>query len=57
MKRLRLSHPPANTAFSPGLRRLTWLNIAMQAVFPLAVAFTPMMAGAGVAPAGSALEK
>ncbi|EBO8100957.1 inverse autotransporter beta domain-containing protein [Salmonella enterica] len=47
MKRSRSSHPPADTAFSPGLRRLAWLNIAVQAAFPLAVAFTPVMAGAG----------
>ncbi|MDT7012737.1 LysM peptidoglycan-binding domain-containing protein [Enterobacter cancerogenus] len=39
--------PPAAAVFSPGLRRLVWLNIAVQAVFPLAVTFTPMMAGAG----------
>ncbi|EDL8432105.1 invasin [Salmonella enterica subsp. diarizonae] len=47
MKRSRSSHPPADTAFSPGLRRLAWLNIAVQAAFPLVVAFTPVMAGAG----------
>ncbi|HGP1636762.1 TPA: inverse autotransporter beta domain-containing protein, partial [Salmonella enterica] len=47
MKRSRSLHPPADTAFSPGLRRLAWLNIAVQAAFPLAVAFTPVMAGAG----------
>ncbi|EGM6484867.1 invasin, partial [Salmonella enterica] len=47
MKRSRSSHPPAETAFSPGLRRLAWLNVAVQAAFPLAVAFTPVMAGAG----------
>lgn len=47
MKRSRLSHLPADTAFSPGLRRLAWLNIAVQAAFPLALAFTPAMAGAG----------
>ncbi|EBR1860519.1 invasin [Salmonella enterica] len=47
MKRSRSSHPPADTAFSPGLRRLAWLNIAVQAAFPLSVAFTPVMAGAG----------
>ncbi|MFN1131321.1 inverse autotransporter beta domain-containing protein, partial [Lelliottia nimipressuralis] len=40
------SHPPADAALSPGLRRLAWLNIAVQAAFPLAVAFTPVMAGA-----------
>lgn len=38
---------PANAVASPGLRRLVWLNIAVQAAFPLAVAFTPVMAGAG----------
>ncbi|EJX6512931.1 inverse autotransporter beta domain-containing protein, partial [Salmonella enterica] len=47
MKRSRSSHPPADVTFSPGLRRLAWLNIAVQAVFPLTVAFTPVMAGAG----------
>ncbi|MGS0639439.1 hypothetical protein, partial [Citrobacter sp. VF227] len=47
MKRSRPSHPPADTAFSPGLRRLAWLNIAVQTAFPLVVAFTPVMAGAG----------
>ncbi|HFQ9142145.1 TPA: inverse autotransporter beta domain-containing protein [Enterobacter cancerogenus] len=47
MRRSRSSHPPADTAFSPGLRRLAWLNIAVQAAFPLAVVFTPVMAGAG----------
>ncbi|VEN50813.1 unnamed protein product [Callosobruchus maculatus] len=47
MKRSRSSHPPADAAFSPGLRRLAWLNIAVQAAFPLTVAFTPVMAGAG----------
>ncbi|WP_336241540.1 inverse autotransporter beta domain-containing protein, partial [Citrobacter freundii] len=47
MKRSRSSHPPADAALSPGLRRLAWLNIAVQAAFPLTVAFTPVMAGAG----------
>lgn len=47
MKRSHFSHPPADAAFSPGLRRLTWLNIAVQAAFALAIAFTPAMAGAG----------
>ena len=47
MKRSRSSHPPADTTFSPGLRRLAWLNIAVQAAFPLAVAFSPVMAVAG----------
>ncbi|MDA8518056.1 inverse autotransporter beta domain-containing protein, partial [Citrobacter sp. Igbk 16] len=47
MKRSRFSHPPADVAFSPGLRRLAWLNIVVQMVFPLATAFTPTMAGAG----------
>ncbi|MGX8940373.1 DUF1187 family protein [Symbiopectobacterium sp. Eva_TO] len=47
MKRSHFSHPPADAVFSPGLRRLAWLNIAVQAAFPLAVAFTPVMAGAG----------
>lgn len=47
MKHSHLSHSPADTAFfSPGLRRLAWLNIAVQAVFPLAVTFTPAIAGA-----------
>lgn len=47
MKRSRSSHPPSYSIFSPGLRRLAWLNIAVQAAFPLSVAFTPVMAGAG----------
>lgn len=47
MKLSHFSHLPAGGTFSPGLRRLTWLNIAIQAVFPLAGAFTPVMAGAG----------
>ncbi|MBU4681869.1 hypothetical protein KC222_07575 [Cedecea davisae] len=33
-----------------GQRRLAWLNIGIQAVFPLAVAFAPAMAGANSAP-------
>ncbi|ELJ8319706.1 inverse autotransporter beta domain-containing protein, partial [Salmonella enterica] len=36
------------TEFSLGLRLLTWTNIAVQTVFPLAVAFTPVMASAEV---------
>lgn len=47
MIRSRSSHPPADAALSPGLRRLAWLNIAVQTAFPLAIAFTPVMAGAG----------
>ncbi|EJF5505636.1 inverse autotransporter beta domain-containing protein [Salmonella enterica] len=47
MTRSRSSHPLADAAFSPGLRRLAWLNIAVQAAFPLSVAFSPVMAGAG----------
>jgi adhesin/invasin len=43
----RSSPPPIDTFFSPGLRRLAWFNIAIQAAFPLVVAFTPVMAGAG----------
>ncbi|STB73280.1 intimin-like protein [Citrobacter koseri] len=43
MKRSHSSHPSADTAF----RRLVWHNIAVQAALPLAVAFTPVMAGAG----------
>ncbi|SQA97940.1 Invasin [Cedecea neteri] len=31
----------------PGLRRLVWFNIVIQTAFPLAVAFTPVIAGAG----------
>lgn len=41
------SHSSANAVISPALRRLVWLNVAVQAVFPLAIAFTPVMAGAG----------
>lgn len=40
------THPPADAVVSPGLRRLAWFNIAIQAAFPLAVAFTPLIAGA-----------
>lgn len=47
MKRTQSKQPPADAFFSPGLRRLAWLNIAVQVAFPLAVAFTPVMAGAG----------
>ncbi|KLP69214.1 inverse autotransporter beta domain-containing protein [Enterobacter hormaechei] len=47
MKRSHFSHPPADVAFSSVLRRLVWLNIAVQTAFPLAIAFTPVMAGAG----------
>lgn len=47
MRHSRSSHPFTDAAFSPGLRRLAWLNIAVQAAFPLTVAFTPVMAGAG----------
>ena len=47
MIRSRSSHPSADAGLSPGLRRLAWLNIAVQAAFPLAIAFTPVMAGAG----------
>ena len=36
----------ANIGFSPGLSLLAWLNIAIQITFPLAVAFTPVIAGA-----------
>ncbi|MEI9539903.1 inverse autotransporter beta domain-containing protein, partial [Enterobacter cancerogenus] len=31
---------------SPGIRSLVWFSIAIQAAFPLAVTFTPVMAGA-----------
>jgi adhesin/invasin len=51
MIRSRSSHPPADAALSSVVRRLAWLNIAVQAAFPLAVAFTPVMAGALPQPA------
>ena len=47
MKRSHFSHLPADVAFSPGLRCLAWLNIAVQATLPLTAAFTPVMATAG----------
>lgn len=37
----------ADAIASPGRCRLVWLNIVVQAAFPLAVAFTPVMARAG----------
>lgn len=46
MKRSLSPHIPADAVFSRGLRRLAWLNIAIQATFPLAVAFTPVIASA-----------
>ncbi|QST30826.1 inverse autotransporter beta domain-containing protein (plasmid) [Escherichia albertii] len=46
MKHKHSSVPTTEVVFSPSLRRLVWLNIAIQAAFPLAVAFTPVMAGA-----------
>ncbi|MCK8148097.1 inverse autotransporter beta domain-containing protein [Citrobacter sedlakii] len=46
MKRSHFSHPPTDAAFSTVLRRLVWFNVAVQAVLPLAIAFTPVMAGA-----------
>ncbi|PKH18446.1 invasin, partial [Enterobacterales bacterium CwR94] len=39
--------PPSAAVTSRGQRRLVWLNIAVQVAFPVAVAFTPVMAGAG----------
>ncbi|WP_171841034.1 inverse autotransporter beta domain-containing protein, partial [Escherichia coli] len=47
MKYKHSSVPPTEVVLSPSLRRLVWLNIAVQVGFPLVVAFTPMMAGAG----------
>ncbi|MGY3306983.1 hypothetical protein ACVW06_000008 [Pantoea ananatis] len=51
MKREYSSHPqpqpPADATISLVLSLITWLNIAIQEAFPLAVAFTPLMAGAG----------
>ncbi|WP_252120359.1 inverse autotransporter beta domain-containing protein [Symbiopectobacterium purcellii] len=44
MKHSHSSHPPADAAFSLGLRRLAWFNIVLQATFPLATTFTPLMA-------------
>lgn len=47
MKYARLfssAHP--RTVCSPGLRLLAWFNVAIQATFPLALAFTPTIAGA-----------
>lgn len=45
MKFVSLPHPSGDAVASPALRRLAWFNIAVQAAFPLAVAFTPAMAG------------
>ncbi|MFN1150061.1 inverse autotransporter beta domain-containing protein, partial [Serratia liquefaciens] len=47
MKYSCASHPIADAALSPRLRHLTWFTIAVQAAFPLAVAFTPVMTEAG----------
>ncbi|ENR4353437.1 inverse autotransporter beta domain-containing protein, partial [Salmonella enterica] len=47
IKRYYCSHPSADTTLSPVFRRLAWFNIVVQTAFPLAVAFTPVMAGAG----------
>ncbi|EOI6844097.1 inverse autotransporter beta domain-containing protein [Salmonella enterica] len=47
MERTHSPHPPAETVSSPGQRRLAWLNIIVQAVLPLTLAFTPAVAGAG----------
>ncbi|EKQ0847282.1 inverse autotransporter beta domain-containing protein [Salmonella enterica] len=47
MKYSRSSHPPAGAVLSSARRQLVWLNIAVQTAFPLAMAFTPVMAGAG----------
>ncbi|HDT0662163.1 TPA: inverse autotransporter beta domain-containing protein, partial [Enterobacter cloacae subsp. dissolvens] len=42
MKHSHSSSPPGTL-----LRRMTWLNIAVQVAFPLVTAFTPTMVGAG----------
>lgn len=34
-------------SISPGLRRFAWLNVSIQAVFPLLIAFSPVMASPG----------
>ncbi|WP_273759387.1 hypothetical protein [Pantoea ananatis] len=47
MKREYSSQTPAGATISLVLRLITWLKIAIQVSFPLAVAFTPVMAGAG----------
>ncbi|ELF0847164.1 inverse autotransporter beta domain-containing protein [Salmonella enterica] len=39
--------PPSDNTNAFLRSRLVWLNIAVQVTFPLAVAFTPIMAGAG----------
>lgn len=46
MNHTRSQQAHTDVVSSPGLRRLAWLNIAVQAAFPLAVAFTPAIAGA-----------
>lgn len=46
MKCKHPSAPPTEAVFSPRLRRLAWLNIAVQAAFPLVVAFSPVIAAA-----------
>lgn len=45
MKSVSLPHPSGDAVASPALRRLAWFNIAVQTAFPMAVAFTPAMAG------------
>ncbi|WP_028715569.1 hypothetical protein [Pantoea ananatis] len=47
MKREYSSQPHAGSTISLVLRLITWLNISIHVAFPLAVAFTPVMAGAG----------
>lgn len=47
MTRTHSSYSPTEKASSPSLRRLAWLNIAIQVAFPLSVDFTPAVAGTG----------
>lgn len=51
MKQPPLLRSAVNTTIPPALRRLTWLNIVMQASFPLAVTFMPEIAVAEQPPA------
>ncbi|MGP2819983.1 inverse autotransporter beta domain-containing protein [Serratia marcescens] len=47
VKTMKNKHTGHAGVFSRRLRALTWVNIGIQACFPLAVAFTPTIAAAG----------
>ncbi|WP_395489515.1 Ig-like domain-containing protein [Cedecea davisae] len=46
MNNLNARRQTADDSLSPGIRCIAWFSIALQAAFPAAVAFTPVMAGA-----------